>query len=1088
MKQYIKINLLIISILFTNTLLAQVNNNGIYFQAIARDNFTNPAKERKLYIESSIIQSTESGNKVFTELHQANTDAFGVFNITIGGGKWVSGVAKSLTRIDWANGPFFLNIKISIAPVSPPFDWDYTKDWVDLGTTPFGTVPYALYSANSVDVSNKLSIADTAKMLANYLKSDKLNLLSIDFDKKLSSTDTAAMLLPYKNIIHSLANGSTILDSTLIKVNTELNSKINSSDSATIFVTPYQLAAKTYDTSFLNNRINLKINLADSILAYVTPSQLASKTFDITPINTIISTKLNLTDTITLSNRINLKLSTSDTATMLNNRISKDTSFLLQKRDTATLSTRINLKLSSLDTTAMLNNRMNKDTSFLLQKRDTASLSTRINSKMDTINKSINLSLTSEQNNIKFPTALAVTTYVTQVANTITAGGASPATAVDYGLIKLAGDLTNTPDYPVIKDNAITSSKIFDGTIATADLADASITNIKISSGISKSKVGLSNVTDNAQIYSLTTIGASGAATFSSTTGNLNVPIYTLTGLGGQTQLNGTGLVKATGTSISYDNTTYLNSTDTTFILANRLKISDTASMLITRLKVSDTASMLTTRLKVSDTANMLTTRLKVSDTASMLTTRLKVSDTASMLSNRLKISDSASMLTTRLKFSDTASMLTTRLKVSDTANMLTTRLKVSDTASMLTSRLKINDTASMLANRLKISDTASMLTTRLKVSDTASMLTTRIKFSDTASMLSNRLKISDTASMLTTRLKVSDTANMLTTRLKVSDTASMLTTRLKVSDTASMLANRLKISDTSNMLTTRLKVSDTASMLTTRLKVSDTASMLSNRLKISDTSNMLITRLKVSDTASMLANRLKISDTANMLTTRLKVSDTANMLTTRLKVSDTASMLSNRLKISDTASMLSNRLKISDTSNMLTTRLKVSDTASMLTTRLKVSDTSTMLSLRFARDTVTLSNRINLKLDKLNPTITGLTIADSIKATRYSSSAQPGSITAASPTNINLSLGNIFTVAMGTTISSLTFTNPAIGTYLIKFVQDATGNREVTAWPANLKWAGGAAPAFTNAGTKIDIVTLIYDGTNYYGAIVQNF
>jgi len=995
LKQYIKINLLIISILFTNTLLAQVNNNGIFFQAIAKDNFTNPAKDRNLYIESSIIQSTESGNKVFTELHQANTDAFGVFNITIGGGKWVSGVAKSLTRIDWANGPFFLNIKISIAPVSPPIDWDYTKDWVDLGTTPFGTVPYALYSANSVDVSNKLSIADTAKMLANYLKSDKLNLLSIDFDKKLSSRDTAAMLLPYKSIIHSLANGSTILDSTLIKVSTELNLKLNSSDSTTIFVTPYQLAAKTYDTSFLNNRINLKINLADSILAYVTPTQLASKTYDITPINTTISTKLNLTDTMTLSNRINLKLSSSDTAimlnnriskdttyllqkrdtstlssrinlklssldtaAMLNNRISKDTSFLLQKTDTATLSTRINLKLSSFDTTAMLNNRINKDTSFLLQKRDTASLSTRINSKMDTINKSINLSLTSEQNNIKFPTALAVTTYVTQVANTITAGGASPATAVDYGLIKLAGDLTNTPDSPVIKDNAITSAKIFDGTIATADLADASITNIKISSGISKSKVGLSNVTDNAQIYSLTTIGASGAATFSSTTGNLNVPIYTLTGLGGQTQLNGTGLVKATGTSISYDNATYLNSTDTTSMLSNRLKISDTASMLTTRLKVSDTASM--------------------------------------------------------------------------------------------------------LSNRLKISDTANMLTTRLKVSDTASMLTTRIKFSDTVSMLSNRLKISDTASMLTTRLKVSDTASMLTTRLKISDTASMLTTRLKVSDTA-------------NMLTTRLKVSDTASMLTSRLKISDTASMLT-------------TRLKVSDTASMLTSRLKINDTASMLTTRLKVSDTASMLTTRLKVSDTASMLTSRLKITDTASMLLNRLKISDTSNMLTTRLKVSDTANMLTTRLKVSDTASMLSSRFARDTVALSNRINLKLDKLNPTITGLTIADSIKATRYSSSAQPGSITAASPTNINLSLGNIFTVAMGTTISSLTFTNPAIGTYLIKFVQDATGNREVTAWPANLKWAGGAAPAFTNAGTKIDIVTLIYDGTNYYGAIVQNF
>lgn len=57
---------------------------------------------------------------------------------------------------------------------------------------------------------------------------------------------------------------------------------------------------------------------------------------------------------------------------------------------------------------------------------------------------------------------------------------------------------------------------------------------------------------------SLTTTGASGSATYNSSTGVLNVPTYTLSGLGGQPQLNGTGFVKASGTTISYDNTTYL--------------------------------------------------------------------------------------------------------------------------------------------------------------------------------------------------------------------------------------------------------------------------------------------------------------------------------------------------------------------------------------------------------------------------------------------------------------------------------------------------------------------------------------------------
>jgi hypothetical protein len=54
---------------------------------------------------------------------------------------------------------------------------------------------------------------------------------------------------------------------------------------------------------------------------------------------------------------------------------------------------------------------------------------------------------------------------------------------------------------------------------------------------------------------SLTTTGNSGSATFISNT--LNIPTYTLAGLGGQPQLNGTGFVKISGTTISYDNSTY---------------------------------------------------------------------------------------------------------------------------------------------------------------------------------------------------------------------------------------------------------------------------------------------------------------------------------------------------------------------------------------------------------------------------------------------------------------------------------------------------------------------------------------------------
>lgn len=60
---------------------------------------------------------------------------------------------------------------------------------------------------------------------------------------------------------------------------------------------------------------------------------------------------------------------------------------------------------------------------------------------------------------------------------------------------------------------------------------------------------------------SLTTTGSSGASTF--ITNTLNIPNYTLSGLGGQPALSGTGFVKISGTTIRYDNSTYITSAGT---------------------------------------------------------------------------------------------------------------------------------------------------------------------------------------------------------------------------------------------------------------------------------------------------------------------------------------------------------------------------------------------------------------------------------------------------------------------------------------------------------------------------------------------
>jgi hypothetical protein len=84
-----------------------------------------------------------------------------------------------------------------------------------------------------------------------------------------------------------------------------------------------------------------------------------------------------------------------------------------------------------------------------------------------------------------------------------------------------------------------------------------------------------------------------------------------------------------------------------------------------------------------------------------------------------------------------------------------------------------------------------------------------------------------------------------------------------------------------------------------------------------------------------------------------------SNRINLRVKYSDTASMLSPYLRKGDTSS-LSNRINL---------KLNISDTAAMLSAyqtaingRVKYTDTAAMLSGRFAKDTVSLSNRINQK------------------------------------------------------------------------------------------------------------------------------
>ena len=71
----------------------------------------------------------------------------------------------------------------------------------------------------------------------------------------------------------------------------------------------------------------------------------------------------------------------------------------------------------------------------------------------------------------------------------------------------------------------------------------------------------------------------------------------------------------------------------------------------------------------------------------------------------------------------------------------------------------------------------------------------------------------------------------------------------------------------------------------------------------------------------------------------------------------------------------------------------------------------------------------------------------------------------------------------------TLSFTAPAVGVgnFLLKIIQDGSGSRTIT-WPATVKWPNGTGPTLSTAAGAVDIVTLYYDGTNYYSVASLNF
>jgi len=146
--------LTILSVLFCAITFAQSVPQGINYQAVARDGSGDVLMNQALTIQFSVISDITTSAVSWQETHTVNTNDYGLYTAIIGQGIATSvGSSATFDVIDWGASNHLLKVEV-----------DFGNGFVDMGTTAFMSVPYALHSANLGSASSvTYSIGDTAQ-------------------------------------------------------------------------------------------------------------------------------------------------------------------------------------------------------------------------------------------------------------------------------------------------------------------------------------------------------------------------------------------------------------------------------------------------------------------------------------------------------------------------------------------------------------------------------------------------------------------------------------------------------------------------------------------------------------------------------------------------------------------------------------------------------------------------------------------------------------------------------------------------------------------------------------------------------------
>jgi Collagen triple helix repeat (20 copies) len=113
---------------------------AIKYQGVARNSAGAVLNNQSITVQVSMHDLTGTGAVVYKEVHTVTTNAFGLYNLNLGQGTPVSG---TFSAINWGSGAKYIEQEV-----------DFGSGLVNVGTSQFLSVPYALYSLNGTPGAN----------------------------------------------------------------------------------------------------------------------------------------------------------------------------------------------------------------------------------------------------------------------------------------------------------------------------------------------------------------------------------------------------------------------------------------------------------------------------------------------------------------------------------------------------------------------------------------------------------------------------------------------------------------------------------------------------------------------------------------------------------------------------------------------------------------------------------------------------------------------------------------------------------------------------------------------------------------------